>query len=462
MKIAVLTHNYPRFPGDFSGNFVAALSRELAHQNALVSVLAPWDPAYQEQSPDRPAYPGQPSLVLWRYVPIDAWHRLGYMRTMEADVRMRGETYWLAPAFFVAGAAATLRWCYQNRPDVIHAHWLLPNGFFGAVASRLLGIPLVVSIPGSDALVAAQNPLFRSMAKFALGQAGLITANSRALRDVAVKELGADPARFDLIIYGVDPQALRPDLVGTADLRAELGVSEDALLLLAVGRMVYKKGFDVLLRALGVLRQSGLLITGQEEKPSTQGLPAIRVVFIGDGDLWAEWQLLAEELGVADSVQWLGRVSFDRLSCYYNAADALVMPSVTRPADGLNVCVLDAMACARPVIGTTAAGNELVIRNGVNGYVVAEQDPYALAGAILRLAAVGSAGRTSMGAASRQLVEQEFGWPRLAQRYLKHFALLSGTDDPISCAEGDRNGPQGSASQSSRVVIRQRPVFKVE
>ena len=69
------------------------------------------------------------------------------MRTMEADVRMRRETYLMAPSFFAAGVAATVRWCRQNRPDVIHAHWLLPNGFFGAVASRLLDIPLVVSIP---------------------------------------------------------------------------------------------------------------------------------------------------------------------------------------------------------------------------------------------------------------------------------------------------------------------------
>ena len=113
------------------------------------------------------------------------------MRTMEADVRMRRETYLMAPSFFAAGVAATVRWCRQNRPDVIHAHWLLPNGFFGAVASRLLDIPLVVSIPGSDALVAGQNPLFRAMTRFTLDQAGLITANSHALRDVAVQELGA-------------------------------------------------------------------------------------------------------------------------------------------------------------------------------------------------------------------------------------------------------------------------------
>ena len=196
------------------------------------------------------------------------WHRLGYMRTMEADVRLRRETYLLAPSFFAAGVAATLRWCRQNRPDVIHAHWLLPNGFFGAVASRLLDIPLVVSIPGSDALVAGQNPLFRAMTSFTLAQAGLITANSHTLRDVAVQELGADPTHFDLIIYGVDPNTLLPDPTGVAEFRASVGIPDNALLLLAVGRMVYKKGFDIALRALGILKQSGLL--------TSSPLPALR------------------------------------------------------------------------------------------------------------------------------------------------------------------------------------------
>ncbi len=420
MHIAVLTHNYPRFAGDFSGSFVAALSDELARQGSRVSVLAPWDAAFDGRQ--RVQRDHQPQLQLWRYAPRAHWHRLGYMRTMEADVRMRGETYWLAPMFFAAGTAATLAWCRQHRPDVIHAHWLLPNGFFGAVASRALGIPLVVSIPGSDALVAGQNPLFRAMARLALEQASLITANSHALRAVAIDELGADPARFDLIIYGVDPDALRPDASAVAAQRAEWGVPADALLLLAVGRMVYKKGFDVLLRALALLKQHGLLPLPPSPQPA---LPPLHLALIGDGDLWQEWQTLAQELGLAGHVHWLGRVPFDRMGPAYNAADALVMPSVTRPADGLNVCVLDAMACAKPVIGTPAAGNELVIRQGVNGWIVPEQDPHALAGAILRLAALPPAQRAAMGQASRELIENQFGWPHLARRYLDHFTRLA-------------------------------------
>jgi glycosyltransferase involved in cell wall biosynthesis len=423
MHIAVLTHNYPRFPGDFSGSFVAALSSELARQGKRVSVLAPWDPAYSEQRTVS-SEQSSPDLHLWPYAPRADWHRLGYMRTMEADVRMRGETYWLAPMFFAAGTAATLRWCRQHRPDVIHAHWLLPNGFFGAVASRALGIPLVVSIPGSDALVAGQNPLFRAMAHFTLSQAGLVTANSHALRDVAVTQLGADPARFDLIIYGVDPNGLRPDPNAVSEQRAAWGVPADALLLLAVGRMVYKKGFDVLLRALAILKQHGLLY--QSTTLPIYPLPPIHLALIGDGDLWQEWQGLARDLDLDSHVHWLGRVPFDRMGRAYNAADALVMPSVTRPADGLNVCVLDAMACAKPVIGTDAAGNELVIQDGVNGWITPEQDPHALAAAILRLAALPADRRAAMGQASRHLIETQFGWPHLARRYVEHFARLAG------------------------------------
>ena len=108
---------------------------------------------------------------------------------------------------------------------------------------------------------------------------------------------------------------------------------------------------------------------------------------VGEGDLWAEWQALGRELGLGERVHWVGNVPADRLGVYYNMADALVMPSVTHPADGLNVTVLDAMSCARPVVGTSAAGNELAIRDGVNGFLVPEGDDAALAGALATLAA---------------------------------------------------------------------------
>lgn len=411
MHIGVLTHNYPRFPGDFSGTFVEALCEELVTQGQQVTVLAPWDAAYRRQPGDH-----RVRLELYRYAPFASWHRLGYMRTMEADVTMRREAYVLAPLLFACGWWAIDRWARCARPDVLHAHWVLPNGFLGALVSRRLSIPLVVSIPGSDALVAGQNPLFRWMARFAFRQAGLITANSRALRDVAVQRLGADPAKFDLIIYGVDPEALKPSDAGVAELRRRLSIPPEAVIFLAVGRMVYKKGFDVLLRAVSML------------EPHHTQYAAIRntyhVILIGEGDLWEEWQTLGRELGIDHRLHWVGNVPRDDISTYYNLADALVMPAVTRPADGLNVCVLDAMACGKPIVGSDVAGNPLVVRDGVNGFIVPEGDAAALADALARLASDPEL-RQRMGQASRRFIETEFGWPHLARRYIEHFQRLT-------------------------------------
>ena len=195
-------------------------------------------------------YNGDVALHLYRYAWPDSLHRLGYMRTMQSDLALRFEAYLLSPALLRSGIATVLRQARKVRPDILHAHWVLPNGFIGAVASRRLGIPLVVSVPGSDAQVAGKNALFRAMARFAFGQASLLTANSESLRD-SVIELGADPAKFDLILYGTDPNASAvPMLPVFPPCAHSLGIAEDVTVFLCVGRMVPKKGFDFFMRAM--------------------------------------------------------------------------------------------------------------------------------------------------------------------------------------------------------------------
>jgi glycosyltransferase involved in cell wall biosynthesis len=445
MHIGVLTHNYPRFPGDFSGTFVQALCEEFARQAQQVTVWAPFDPAYLQntkykiRNTDPIANAAQPialgqatqsiNLSLYRYIWPDRWHQLGYMRSMQSDLALRLNSYLLSPGMFAAGIAHVWREAKQVRPNLLHAHWLLPNGFMAAVVSRRLGIPLVISVPGSDAQVAGKNPLFRAMARFALRQADLLTANSAELRDAVISiarqgdpQLGqAVAAKFDLILYGTDPNALKPDPSGVAELRSTwLAPPGEApyhlvtlspsspLILLCVGRMVYKKGFDTLIRALA--------------EPALRQRPVLGIM-VGNGDQKAEWQALAQQLGVADRLRWVGNVPKTEIGVYYNACDLLLNPSVSRPADGLNVCVLDAMSCAKPVIGSNVAGNPLAIVDGVTGLIVPEQDVPALATAIARLAD-DRALRQRMGVAARVRIEQELGWPHLARRYLTHFARL--------------------------------------
>jgi glycosyltransferase involved in cell wall biosynthesis len=413
MHIGVLTHNYPRFPGDFSGTFVEALCDELARQDHRVTIWAPYDPAYSRPltyippTSDAKLHARPVTLRLYRYAYPPHLHRLGYMRSMQSDLALRLEAYLLSPALFAAGTRKVLVDAARMRPDVLHAHWVLPNGFIGAMAGRHLGIPLAVSVPGSDAQVAAKNPLFRRMAAFTFDQASLLTANSADLRD-AVLPLGASLDKFDMIIYGTDPDALRPDATGTAALRERLGIDAATPVILCVGRMVYKKGFDVLIRAL-------------VEPPLARR--DLAVVMVGAGDEMAAWQQMAAGLGVSERVHWASSVPKTEIGVYYNMADILAMPSVSRPADGLNVCVLDAMSCGKPVVASIVAGNPLAVVNGVTGLLTPEQDPAALAGAVAML--LDNPERAcAMGSAGRKRIVDELGWPHLARRYVAHFERM--------------------------------------
>jgi len=406
MRIGVFSHNYPRFAGDFSGHFVHSLCREWMLCGHQVDVFLPFDMAYRRPLRESTG-PGSIALHLYRYIWPPQWHVVGYGRSMQADLQLRLNGYLLSPLLLAAGIAAALRQCRRNRPDVLHAHWVLPNGLIAAVVSRLLGIPLVVSIPGSDAQIAASNALFRAMARFTFQQAGVITADGADLRD-AVAPLGADEAKFDLIVYATDPDTIYPDLTGTAELRASLGIGPQEVMVLAVGRLVPKKGFKFLLQALA--------------EPALRQRP-VTVVVVGSGDELAELRRLSHDLGLEERIRWVGTVPYNQLGVYYNACDLLAMPSVIEPAHGLNVCVLDAMSCGKPVVGSDVGGNPLAIVDGETGILVPERNPQALAQAIALLVDQPSL-RTQMGLLGRLRVGAELSWPVLAQRYLAHFEGL--------------------------------------
>jgi len=426
MHIGVLTHNYPRFSGDFSGTFVEALCREFAQQEQQVTIWAPFDSAYQQRSQmEKESNNHSIDLHLYRYIWPERLHQLGYMRSMHADLALRGEGYLLGPNMVAAGLVKVLREVRQLRPDLLHAHWLLPNGFIGAVVSKLTGVPLVISVPGSDAQIANANPLFRRCAQFAMRQASLMTANSADLRDAVATLEPAVHKKFELIVYGTDPNALKPDATGVAALRAKLSAMQEAnyagaeratettacqppLIVLCVGRMVYKKGFDIFIRALA--------------EPTMRARPIIGVM-IGEGDQKAEWQQLATELGVAERLRWVGNVPKTEIGRYYNSCDLLINPAVRKPVDGLNVCVLDAMSCGKPVIGSTVAGNPLAITDGETGFLVPEGDPVAVAMALAKLADDPALAQR-MGNAARKRVEDELGWPPLARQYIEHFSQI--------------------------------------
>ena len=257
-------------------------------------------------------------------------------------------SYLLAPLLFSRGSRAVWQWADRERPDVLHAHWLLPNGYLAVRAARHFGSLSSCLSPALMPPLPGRTPCFGPWRGTPCDRPGWSRPTRTALRDLAVARLGADPRKFDLIPYGVHRGARLPRGPARPSCVAQLGIPMDAVVLLAVGRMVPKKGFDVLLRAVARLKEDrewahwhGGLGAGSGQRlafglrrpapachvaPRAAGQPELHVVLVGEGDLWRSWQALGAQLGLGERAHWVGQVPADRISTYYNLADMFVMP----------------------------------------------------------------------------------------------------------------------------------------
>lgn len=402
MNLAVLAHSFPRFPGDTHGPFVKRLSEELARLGHQVHVLVPYD---SEIAPD----PDSPlKMHHFRYVRPDGMHLLGYSRTLKGDVGMRLGAWLQSPLYFFFGQRALHRLVRERRIDLIHAHWILPNGYIAARVSEATGVPYAATLHGSDVFMAERNPLFGRMARQALEGASYVTSCSGELRQrlLAVgRQNEADETlaeKVQLVPNGTDVVPGDPgDGRGDA-VRERYGIATGAPVLAAVGRLVYKKGFGVLLGALpGILRAR----------------PETRLLLGGGGDLDHELREQARRLEVEDAVVFTGSLTHPQVLELLSAADVFVMPSVRDPkgnVDGLPIVVLEAMAAGLPVVASDVSGIPMAVEPGETGLLVPEKDPEALADAVLELLEDPERARR-LGQAGRRRVADELNWPAVAR-----------------------------------------------
>lgn len=398
MRILVLTHTYPRFSGDTNGPFVEDLCNAHVAAGHEVTVLTAFEPAI---SSDRAGYPVR--LESYRYVWPDSLHVLGYSRTIDADVRLKGQVWLLAPLMLVSAYARLRSLVRSFRPDVLHAHWIVPNGFIAAKVSEATGIPLFCTLHGSDVFTAEKNALYRWMACTAGRRASLVTSCSADLSERLVR-LGVAEDRIELVPNGCFAHEFRSNPEAGQALRRQLGIAERETLILALGRLVYKKGFDVLLRAAPeVLARC----------------PEARIVVAGAGELAKDLANQARSQGLGDRVLFPGAVDRHSVPAYFAAADVFTMPSVRDAAgnvDGLPIVVLEAMAAGKPVVASRLSGIPLAVGDDRTGLLVPAGDAPALADALIRLVE-DPALRSRLGEAGRARIESELDWSRIAARH---------------------------------------------
>ena len=332
LRILMINYEYPPFGGG-TGLACSQLLDEFASVSSLEIELVTSGPGRRVEVV-RPA----PSIRI---------HRL--------PVRKRAEHFWRASeiAEWTARAlACSRRLAAAKRFDLCHCWSGWPAGLIGLALSRRL--PYLVSLRGSDvpgynARLRWLDPLlFRHVARRVWRRAAHVAAVSHSLRRLALET--APDARIDVIPNGVDTRRFRPGARGGAGL-------------LFVGRLIERKGVDVLVRGFGDLAREHAQLT---------------LAIAGDGPEKARLQELCRRLGVAERVTFLGHLDRDALAECYRGASIFVLPAIR---DAMPNAALEAMASGLAVIATPGGAGDLI---GDSGLVIAPGDPSAIRHAVGR------------------------------------------------------------------------------
>jgi len=399
MRLLVVATSYPLSPSDGTAPFIRRILHGLASSGIECHVVLPAHPALAWGPTDGPL-----RLYPYRYVPraMKRLHTWGYGTSLVSDVRLRASTLAVAPLAALSAARTAMRVARRVRPDVVHAHWLLPNGPIGALVAGTRRLPLVVSLHGSGVYLAERRRVLRRAAGMALRRAEAVTACSSDLSRRAV-DLGAAAGRTSTIPYGVDTEAFRPAAQDQrrSD-RSSWGLRDHDFAVVAVGRLVAKKGFDDLVRAAALVAD-----------------PRVHVIVAGTGDEGDELRSLAARMGLTERVRFPDRLDRAEVASLLRAADVVAVPSVHDAAgnvDGLPNVLLEAMASARPVVASRVGGIPDVVRDGENGLLVPERRPEALAAAlgVLRDRPGVAA---ALGRRARETIERSHTWCVVARQY---------------------------------------------
>ncbi|HSJ54529.1 MAG TPA: glycosyltransferase, partial [Anaerolineae bacterium] len=293
-----------------------------------------------------------------------------------------------------------LRFAYEQelRYDLFHANFWM-SGLVALNLKEVTGVPFVVTFHALGRVrrlhqkEADQFPDERFQVEDrVVAAADAIVAECPQDREDLVTLYHADPSRLVVIPAGIDPDEFEP--VDRVVARKKLGLDPDAWIVLQLGRMVPRKGVANVIRGFARLVQanrSGTHASSRNGSRAGAPHPPLQLLIVGgessdpDPEVTPEigrLQAVAAEEGVQDCVVFVGRRGRDELRYYYSAANVFVTTPWYEP---FGITPLEAMASARPVVGSRVGGIQYTVRDGETGYLVPPRDPVALARRLQRL-----------------------------------------------------------------------------
>lgn len=281
--------------------------------------------------------------------------------------------------------SAVKRLLHSLKPDILNAHYASGYG----TTARLVNFhPYLLSVWGSDVYEFPYiSPLHKHLLQKNLYAADAIASTSCCMAE-QTKLLATDLTDIHITPFGIDLEKFKPAKV-------KKPFDNESIIIGTVKTLSEKYGIEYLIRAFKIV---------SEKHPN---LP-LKLLIVGSGNLEKKLKNLVLALNIAEKTMFTGRVPHEEVPIYQNMLDVSVSVSVSN-SESFGVAIIEASACAKPVVVSNVGGLPEVVEDGVTGIIVPPCNPEATANAIEKLILAPSL-RENMGQAGRQRVEQLYAW----------------------------------------------------
>ena len=383
IRLLILTHNYPRFRGDFAGVFIALLARKLREHQIEPIVLAPHDAGL----PEKEEIDGV-SIYRFRYASDDD-EVIAYRGTMHQLVLGSVSGMFRFKKFLDANRAAALNIINKERIEIIAGNWLVPSGIVMKTLAAKTRLPMLLSSHGTDIRLIAK---YAGMSRLYFGslfeRLDRWTVVSSFLRDEIARIEPKAAAKLQLLPVPHDE---------TIFYRDSSIVREDDLLV-SVTRFTDQKRVDYLIRAFALV---------------TERHPTARLEIYGGGPQQSQIEMLIDQFGLRERVRLFAPVPQAELRKVYNRASIAVLNSYR---EGFGLALSEAMMCGACAVGTRSGGITDIIRDSETGRLVELDNASQLADRLVQLLN-DSATRTRLAEAGHSFAQSTYASGPLAARY---------------------------------------------
>ncbi|HEX55175.1 MAG: hypothetical protein DRO95_00190 [Candidatus Altiarchaeales archaeon] len=389
MKICMLTTSFPRFKGDYAGNFIYELAKNLVRRGVEVSVVAP-------HHHETKGYEMMDGIKVHRfqYFYPKKFQRIAYDGGIPSKLKGSLVAKLQLPFFLISFFIKSLD--VARSCDIIHGFWAIPGGVISGIISQLLNKPNVITMYGSGMRIGARYQLLSKIIIYFLNSADYVTSDMEEMFNIA-KEFGFDNKNSEIIITGVDTDIFKP---------SNNSENKERKIVLMVGSFRKIKGHDFVVRCIPRVLK---------ECPNTQ------FIFTSDGPQLEDIKKRVEKLNVSENVVFTGIIPRDELIRLYKKADVFLLASPHQNAS--DTSLYEAFSAGKAVVATDVGEIRNVAADGENILLAPYGDIEAYSNQIVRILKDDHL-KEKLGLNARKLVLKKYSIDAAVNSYLTIYRKL--------------------------------------